>query len=287
MLQSSDRLKGYCEEAKEWLRKPINKQLFWDEPCSELGRFVKGEAVLPGAVAFDLKQISEWFFVHAESSAVDDASVSLSSLRRGLHYQVESVKTLVSINAIDKRHRKQGKLGFNEGGLCLARAIALGYSEEAEILNSGMVEGLHNGLFYGFGRTTVAPFVFGLYSNWRETTLSYEGLGVKTADVYEKLLECWRTTNLKDLVPALESACEYHVLRSQEQTDEETFEFDSFLDKLYAFEILALLRLRQQLGLSISGVDHPLLTAACTFLKDVQPFPEDQFLRSVCEKNGT
>lgn len=278
--------KEWSDEAKEWLLKPINKELLWDEPHQKIASFLNGEPVLPGLIASKLTEIATWYSRNALASSLENCEHSLMALNTALQYRLQAYKIFIAINGSDKRPRKQGKIEFNAGSIWLARLICFGHFREAETLADGMIVGLNDRLFYGIEFTTVAPFILDLYASWKGVSLSLDKFKAKRAAAYDNLLSVWRTEDLGVLMPALLAACDYHVERSRSLTDDEYFEFDWHLDRIHPAEILALLRLRQSLGLTVPEIDHPVMATPIAMLGETIPFGEDQMLQKVCEALG-
>lgn len=273
----------WSNESRDWLNKPRNQKLFWEDPQNELADFLRGKDVLPGAVASSLDDIAQWFATVAVSNYMENPVETMSAILTFQHYKLTSVNLFINLNESDKRRRKQGKLAFNDGGLCLARLLTLGLGREAELLNERMLRGLHDRLFYGEKATTAAPFIFDLYAGFRGTSVSFEKMEVKRANVYDKLLPLWSTTNVEQLAPAILSACDFHVSRSQEHSDEESFEFCDYLDRIFPAEILMLMRLRESMGLEVPQLDHPLMSHPVAKLNPPASFPKDPLLESIRE----
>lgn len=79
--------------------------------------------------------------------------------------------------------------------------------------------------------------------------------------IYEELLQRWREPDPQVLVPLLVEACERHVRESKHDTSTKFFDFYYESHYLFPFEILALLRLREFIGLDNTRIDHPLMTS--------------------------
>jgi len=99
--------------------------------------------------------------------------------------------------------------------------------------------------------------------------------GPPVGEPYGSLLSVWDVEDPNDLVTPLVAACDYHVAQSRSMTSKETPEFDILTSRLNPVEILALLRIRESLGLENPVSDHPILrTAAGRLYPPVQVEPD-------------
>jgi hypothetical protein len=164
--------------------------------------------------------------------------------------------------------RMAGLLALGDATLLLARAITLGCWEAAdqiaELIQSGLVKRRKlpgkRQLICAFYTdvTCVDSFLLHLYMQWRGTSFALEGLTVKPMQAYAALLTLWQTDDLTVLEPAILAACDLHMKYST-VSEVETPVFGDEEDILHPVEILAVLRLREQRGLSNPSIDHPLL----------------------------
>jgi hypothetical protein len=274
----------WANEAKEWFSVPQNQKFFFDDPNHDLDSFIKGDGQPLGVVAFNLKQIATWFSFKAEAMSHENLKTSIDLINTALSYQTRAYQIFALLNSSDRRLRKQGKIEFNEGSICLARLIAMGHLGEAGFLADKMIVGLHEGLFYGVDSTSVAPFIFDLFASWKGIDLKWDGMSIKRATAYDNFLMVWETQDMDAFMSGLLAAADYHMQRSQCLNDEDFFEFDCYLDRVHAVEIFAVLRLRQIKGLPIPlSIDHPVMNTPLAMLNEVVHFPKDDVLRRVCE----
>ena len=283
MAKANWKPKAISDDAKEWLAKPMNQELLWDKPQAELKRFLKGDDQPLGGVAYDLGNMAFRFSVLAEANVLDQPAESLNYLIQSQQYQLKRYQIFMRVNALDHRPEKQGKVGFNEAGIFLARLIALGYFSEADELFPRMLLALKEKFFYGINSTGATPFIFGLYARSQGKSVSFDGFEVKRVDLYEKLVDLLPGDNLNEVTATLKRACDYHVERGQYGNDEVDYEYDSELERIYPAEILAFLRLRQKMGLAVPEIKHLTLDNPLAKLHEPKPFPEDPFLNQVAE----
>ena len=119
MAKAKWKPKAISDEAKAWLAKPINQQLFWTKPQTRLEQFLKGDDILPGAVAFDLGQMSYRYHVERGQYSDDEVDYEYDSsldrihpaeilaflrLRQKLGLAVPEIKHLILDNPLAKLH---------------------------------------------------------------------------------------------------------------------------------------------------------------------------------------
>ena len=156
---------------------------------------------------------------------------------------------------------------FNDQGLLLAKAFALGLVEEGEAIGRSSLIGLREGWFYGMEQNYLTPFVLSVFAKWKNVTLSSEAFPFVVHDGYAGLLQNL-TAHTEEIRSAINDACDFHLSRSKDHDDETTYEFADPVYAVYPVEILFVLRVRKILGLSNPAVDHPLMNTPIAQLPD-------------------
>lgn len=100
--------------------------------------------------------------------------------------------------------------------------------------------------------------------------------------ILNKMFTIWRKEDLSDHGEDILNLCDYYTLRTH-TSDECEFSNDLFHTR-YPAVILAWLRLRQQLGLSIPEIKHPLMQAPYAKLFEPVILPEDPLLTQVLQR---
>lgn len=100
--------------------------------------------------------------------------------------------------------------------------------------------------------------------------------------ILNKMFTIWRKEDLSDHGEDILNLCDYYTSRTN-TSDECEFSNDLFHSR-YPAVILAWLRLRQQLGLSIPEIKHPLMQAPYAKLFEPVILPEDPLLTQVLQR---
>ncbi len=148
--------------------------------------------------------------------------------------------------------------------------IALGQPDIAKALYSTVIGGLGGGYGVNDGHnqdigTTLRYAAFGLsiIGDWLGQPVDLDKYALPRDPAWGPLVSLWRTPDPDTLLPALLAACETHVeriARTERESDSGNFEFDTPLLAVHPTEILAVLRLRDLLGLANPRqIDHPLM----------------------------
>ncbi|MGQ1887833.1 hypothetical protein [Serratia marcescens] len=150
--------------------------------------------------------------------------------------------------------------------------IALGRPDVAKSLYLTVLAGLESGYGVRNGHdlpigTTLRYAAFGLsiISSWLGQPLDLDKYALPRDPAWGPLVSQWREPDIDKFLPALLSACDVHVDRiavtyREHETIAEQFEFSTPLLAVHPTEILAVLRLRDLLGLPNPGrIDHPLM----------------------------
>ena len=150
--------------------------------------------------------------------------------------------------------------------------IALGRPDIAKILYQTVLVGIEGGYGVHDGHdleigTTLRYAAFGLsiISNWLGQPLDLDKHALPRDPPWGPLVSQWREPDPNRFLPALLTACDVHVDRiavtyREHETIAEQFEFATPLLAVHPTEILAVLRLRDLLGLpNPTQIDHPLM----------------------------
>lgn len=98
--------------------------------------------------------------------------------------------------------------------------------------------------------------------------------------IFTVLLAHWRAPDPEAIVPALLAACDRHTHYALIKKDSADFHSSGDLTYL-PFEILAVLRLREMLGLPHTVLDHPLMNTPLGALPPLSEPYEDELLKAV------
>lgn len=123
-----------------------------------------------------------------------------------------------------------------------------------------------------------------LYSRWRRQPLPQYRRDAADPGDYRRLLDTWSLQDEVAFTAAVKAACDFHTQLSGDLDSEQYYEYTNEAWRLYPVEILAVLRLRQALGLSMPEVSHPLLDSPLGVLYEPQSPPPDPLLERVIEK---
>ncbi len=112
--------------------------------------------------------------------------------------------------------------------------------------------------------TTLRYAAFGLtiIGDWLGKPLDLDKHALPRDPAWGQLVAHWREPDPGNWLPILVVACDTHVERialTSRELDSGNFEFGSPFEAVYPAEILAILNLRQSLGLQNPSIDHPLM----------------------------
>ena len=269
-ISESDRARParVLRETDEWLKDPFNESFMFQEPMAILEQFASGGEFHVGKVLTSLTALSTWY----GSKGIIETSTAKSSeqlcwsfwfdsfyntIMRSSFEQGKKKKPPLLGRLLGQKHVDKPRISFHEEGLLLAKAFALGLVEQGEAIGRDSFVGLTEGWFYATNQTTLTPFLLKCFATWKNLTLPSEFSFVLVAP-YEELVQ-ELTSGPDEIRAALVKACDYHLYRSKDDTDDESYEFSNPVYAVYPVEILFFLRIRQILGLTNPEVDHPLL----------------------------
>jgi hypothetical protein len=229
------------------------REMYLSKPMLELQ-----EAIVKGDVPLfsQFSRIGEWRADEGVDALFLGPNLGIDTLHQSVYYQ------LANLGIMAERHyafpRAAGHVFEHEVVLHMARAITLGCTAEAQrfielLWRDPEVMYLHQPM------TRTPAYLFNLYSLWSGTPLPPLLKELEVKEPYRDLLAVWRSTDLNDVRTAVLPACDFHIARSRNHSNRETFEFCDLDFRLQPVEIHAFLRLREMVGLENPIIDHPIM----------------------------
>lgn len=127
----------------------------------------------------------------------------------------------------------------------------------------------------GWGKGTNDAFLIGLLSQAYDLPTRYEP-AKPMIELYQRLLEVWRTDNQEVFRAAMAEAAEFHISRSKGSTDRIRYEFEGYYDSIFPSELLAVQALRRRDGLPDFATGHLLIDTPWSIIRDLpecEPHP--------------
>jgi hypothetical protein len=149
----------------------------------------------------------------------------------------------------------------NNMACCLWAGWISEASHEASLAYAALNRGYQLALSYEQRHRRASAFLLRLVADWRGGLHHSWPDNLCGDPIYEAILAHWRDSNLSLLESYLLAACDRHIRESRYDTEEHFYDFNDDTLMRTPLEILAVLRLRQLLGLKNPALDHPLMTA--------------------------
>ncbi len=275
MSLASERSEKTLVEMKRWVADPFNESFMFERALKKLREFSSGQEVNIGEVLTSLTSLSTWYAskgiveIVAGNTTTEGLCNSFwcdlfyNTIMKSSFEKAKSQKKgslLGAFSALKNPKQPKPRITFNEQGLLLAKAFALGLVAEGEAIGRDSLIGLKDGRFYGLDQNQLTPFVLSVFAKWKNVALLPADFPFMIPDGYQELLQKLMD-GPDEIRPAIVKACDFHVSRSKAHTDQDTYEFADPVYAIYPVEILFVFRIRQLLGLSNPKVDHPLLNS--------------------------
>ncbi len=106
-------------------------------------------------------------------------------------------------------------------------------------------------------------------------------LAVCREPLFEQILDAWRAPDLAALAPLFAAACDRHTFQSRYGSGGDNYDFNRDYMWYVAFEILAVLRLREISGRANPVLDHLLVQTPLGRLGSPVPPPKDALFLAV------
>lgn len=268
-----EKLEEVIREIQGWVNDPFNKDFMFKRPLAKLNEFSSGMELKMGEVLEALTALSHWY----ASRGIVEVCAGESNRRLCDSFWCDSFyNTIMWFSFQKEKNQRTGSLlravlgrkrvqpnpriSFHDQGLLIAKAFSLGLVTEGEAIGQNSLTGLKEGCFYAVSETKMTPFVLSLFAKWQNIILQDEQFPFTIPEPYEELLRKLHQ-HPDEIHSAVVNACDFHLSRSKENTDQETFEFSSPIYAIYPVEILFFMRVRQLLGLCNPEINHPLLNS--------------------------
>lgn len=274
MSEAREQCENILAEIKRWVTDPFNEQLLYHKSLEKVEAFTSGRDFHLGELLVSLTSLSSWYAAKGIIELFEGRPTSYlcdsfwfsffdnTIMKHSFERAKGQKKGRLLGAALGLKHLQQPKprIQFNDQGLLLAKAFALGLVDEGEAIGRDSLIGLKDGRFFGLHPNTLTPFVVSVFARWKDIALPPEEFPFVIPDGYQDLLQNL-SEDSDELRPAIVKACDFHLSRSKDHTDSETYEFAHPVDAIHPVEILLVLRVRQLLGLNNPEVDHPLLNS--------------------------
>ena len=120
----------------------------------------------------------------------------------------------------------------------------------------------------GWGKGTNDAFLIFLFSQAFGIPTHYRPVNPLIPE-YRGLLDNWRTEDKAAFQRTMHAAAEFHISRSKDGTDKNTYEFEKDFDRVFPAELLAVQALRRRDGLSEFEAGHALIDAPWGVIRDL------------------
>ena len=166
----------------------------------------------------------------------------------------------------------------------LAEAIATNDDARAHGFGRKLIQCFHEtgvGDPYFFYLIPFQPFMFKLYCLWVGEEISFSDDVADPLGPYQPLIDAWDDED--EFAEALVQACDYHCQESFDRAKGyPPFVWGPY--DVYPVEILAIQRVRRDLGLPTPEIDHPLLASALCHPPETPPEVRDPLLEDVAAR---
>lgn len=270
---------------RTWLADESNHENLVVQPTAEIESYLSRHGESDGGdAASELLWIFLWRLRQALIDLLDEKPDAPADMNRAHLYDFWRFRIRSAIFLQAAGRKRRAAFRFSEAGLLMAHALALGRFDEAATVGRILAAGIAEGMVSGEGVSVLGSFMVQLYSRWRRQPLpQYRSEAADPGD-YRRLLDTWSLQDEVAFAAAVEAACDFHTQLSGDLDNEQYYEYTNEAWRLYPVEILAVLRLRQALGLNVPEISHPLLDSPLGVLYDPQSPPPDPLLQRVIEK---
>ncbi len=274
MTNISDIKRNLARSMPLWLAD--QKRMLLDRPTEWLREFSVDQQ--PGSkvklVRARYERIAQWYRCQYALSGLDE-SAETAVLSVSTRVLVESF--FVDVPLYDFHPENPGYYRIDEYGFLLAQVITTGWKDEAELIaRHGFVE-LNRLMDRGVTVRLMPWFMLELAKDWLGANVSldteFRSAEIRDLGIWQKLLDGWRSAEGAAFDALMSEMADYHLSQSADADgDGDWKEFEDMAYWLFPVELLAVLRLREWLGIPVVKLTHPLFNA--TSLGRLCPTPK-------------
>jgi hypothetical protein len=278
-------LQQIFEECREWLAYPQHKTQY-EEARAQLQAYLSSSSRLGSKEFFQLERLAHHSSVGAcDAYGRQDFSALASNLNNAVGYRALVLRLEATFSAMTPKEAGGRPAAFKDG-IKAAGPAMLSRWNEANVCAKAFVEIAEKDqrlrvpesrrLRHG----TVDAFLIGLFSQAFLIETDFRS-PTPVHQAYVALLQHWNAADTSEFRPAMQDAAEFHVSRSRESTDEETYEFDDYFTRVFPVELLTVQALRHRDMLPEIEIGHPLVDDTWTTITQLPTAPQDSLLLAV------
>jgi len=270
-------------ELDSWTGEPLNKVRLFDIGSASLRAYIDGSEKSPIAL---LSNVGCWYGQTGARKVLHSDPSGWIDISNSLEYVVWHERTLFA--ALDNKSATTIHMGRSIFAMlhCICsrlddKAIWFGNRIISTLIHDS-AQKARNRKLVGWQEAPLYGFALRLFAIWKGLPSFESDLDVQPLGIYEDVLDSW--FNLSKLEQNLAVACDYHVHQAFDDSDNDTQEFFVPLYDLFPVEILAIKRIREDLGQPIPNITHPLLQTTLAEPPSNLVPSNDQLLNEVSSK---
>ncbi|MUZ74914.1 hypothetical protein GOZ90_19685 [Agrobacterium vitis] len=275
MTQPSELRHDLEKNIPEWLES--KKRLIKDKSIEWLKEFNEDQNVTPKIklIASRYERLALWFRMNYMLSGIG-ATPDVNLLAFSSRAQISSF--LFEIPIYDFYPKNLGRYSFDTFGKLLAQVLATGWKDEAELIARLGFKELNRLMDRGISYGRMSWFMLELTKDWLNADVSLDSdfrqHEVEDLGVWDKLLDGWKEPNERKFDALMSEMADYHLSQSKDagMSETEWYEFEDMSYWLFPVELLAVLRLREWVGIGNPTLSHPIFSV--TPIGSLYPSPE-------------
>lgn len=271
--------KRNIREYEKWLSRPDNKIRYQEKLRQEIEQAIASEPAPPAlrVLQLQLERIEYWEGIQGTVLVSKGSQEGWCHIYASVRYGGWKVRLLTGL--FERGEDTASRLALNHACRCLAGSVALGQDVFAHWCGLRLINCIETGndVFSEWDLTPFEPFMAKLYALWRGRNLDVRHPHICPLGVYQQVFDTWESEQA--FAAALRAICDYHCVRTDQRGDNE-FQWSPY--DVFPAEILALQRVRQELGLPQVTIEHPLLNNPLAHPpKEIAPLHDELMERTI------
>lgn len=269
-----------------WLADSANRKWMYDIPKKELASIVSkaihDKIQLGTGPYLNMQCLSGWYGMLAVNRLLKGDTNGWGDLQLSFLYRAWPTRFVL---ARQTAGLSKAKLQVHEHLLGFAHALAIRDDSFADIQGPTLLESLRGGneRYQGWKNRAFEIFIVKLYAILRKLPFEVNESFDCHLGVYQQVFDKWHSPT--SLANVLYDACEHHW---QETNDADLLgHIGAFSWSPYGsfpVDLLAIRRVREDLGLETPEIDHPLTNTLIAHLPQIMPNIHDDILSQIVDK---
>lgn len=292
-----DMLQKSKKEVKNWLNDSFNYEFMFERPCNNLRISLNTNFSNIGTFIESLSALSYWYGANAVFKMPLDKHSACSDLQNMFFCDLIKAKFSLKLyqqsqkpnfwSFLKPNKNNKPRFSFIDNTKLLGSALSFGFNDEAIKIGENILGLLEDNMYYDLNCLGFPRYILEIFCKWQKISFPAEIFSTDISSEYRSLVNEIESADAVHFSLLISNACDYHLLNSGEESNDENKEFSNPVETLFATEILATYQIRRMLNKPVLEETHILIRDYLDISPIVRNAEIDYLLESVSRKVET